>query len=103
MINRKFKPVIFFAAIAAVGVVVMLLWNAIIPSIIGWGSLSYLQAVGLIILTRILFGGFGSVKEKFGKHSEHFRNRERLQKMSKAERKEYIREYMSNAEGNGQE
>ena len=37
----------------------MLLWNAILPEVIAAKKLSYLQAVGLLALCRILFGGFG--------------------------------------------
>jgi hypothetical protein len=35
----------------------MLLWNAVMPNIIGANSISYLQAAGLLALCRILFGG----------------------------------------------
>lgn len=44
--------------IAVLSYVVMLLWNAIMPHLIdGAHTLSYLQAVGLLILSKILFGG----------------------------------------------
>jgi len=52
-------PLIGLAFVAAGGFAVMLLWNAILPSIIsGVGALTYLKAVGLLILCRILAGGF---------------------------------------------
>jgi hypothetical protein len=38
---------------------VMGLWNALMPAIFGLKSISYLQALGLLILSKILFGGFG--------------------------------------------
>lgn len=41
------------------GGVVMYLWNAILPSAAHFGTLTYWQAVGLLILCRILFGNFG--------------------------------------------
>ena len=44
--------------IAVIGLVVMGLWNALIPPIFGWHSIGYWQALGLIILSKILFGGF---------------------------------------------
>ncbi len=50
---------IALAALLAVGV--MLLWNAIIPSVVGWGALTYLQSVGLLLLSRILMGRIGSM------------------------------------------
>ena len=55
---------IFFgiAAIAGVfllGFVVMHLWNWLIPSIFaGASAITYVQAFGILILSRILFGGW---------------------------------------------
>lgn len=46
-------------AVAALGGLVMLLWNAVIPTAFaGARSIEYLQALGLLVLSRILFGGF---------------------------------------------
>jgi hypothetical protein len=44
-------------AIAAAGWVVMALWNWLIPPIVGWRALTFLQALGLLLLSRLLFGG----------------------------------------------
>jgi len=41
------------------GVAVMLLWNALLPSIFALPQIGYLQAVGLLVLVRLLFGGIG--------------------------------------------
>ena len=41
------------------GAVVMLLWNAILPQLLAVNRIAYWQAVGLLLLCRILFGGFG--------------------------------------------
>ena len=38
---------------------VKLLWNWLVPEIFGWRAISFWQAVGLLALCRILFGGFG--------------------------------------------
>lgn len=51
-------PFIAIAAIAVFGFVVMALWNAILPGLTGWGFLTYPKAVGLLVLSKILFGGF---------------------------------------------
>ena len=40
-----------------VGFVVMLLWNAILPDILNAKPLNIWQAIGLLILSKILFGG----------------------------------------------
>ena len=41
------------------GVVVMLLWNWLGPSMFGLRQVTFWQAIGLVALCRILFGGFG--------------------------------------------
>ncbi len=55
----------FFGAIAmillaiAFGWVVMWLWNALIPQLFGGPILNWTQAVGILVLARLLTGGFG--------------------------------------------
>ena len=41
------------------GEVVMHLWNWLLPPLFGWRTLSFWQALGLLALCRILFGGLG--------------------------------------------
>ncbi|MFY0686686.1 MAG: hypothetical protein JXQ90_05955 [Cyclobacteriaceae bacterium] len=61
--------IVFFISIAAG--IVMLLWNALIPDITGWTSITYLQAIGLLVLCKILFsGGNWSKKNRPHKKSE---------------------------------
>ena len=57
------------------GEVVMLLWNWLVPQLIGWRQITFWQAFGILVLCRILFGGWGSHGRK-----EHggFRMRERM-------------------------
>jgi hypothetical protein len=45
--------------IAIGGDVVMHLWNWLLPSLFGWRQINFWQAVGVLALCRILFGGFG--------------------------------------------
>jgi hypothetical protein len=46
-------------AAATLGAVVMLLWNAIVPVLFTTAHpIDYPQALGLLVLCRILFGGF---------------------------------------------
>ena len=47
------------AFIAIGGEVVRLLWNWLVPPLIGWRPITFWQAVGLLALCRILFGGSG--------------------------------------------
>jgi len=46
-----------FAALG--GYVVMRLWNWLTPAIFGWHVITFWQALGLLVLVRILFGGLG--------------------------------------------
>ncbi len=61
----KIAGIIIFGAIAITcfailfGFVVMWLWNWLMPDIFGLTTISYWQAVGLFILAKIIFGGFG--------------------------------------------
>jgi hypothetical protein len=41
------------------GIVVKLLWNALMPAIFGLGTITYWQAVGIVVLARLVFGSFG--------------------------------------------
>ncbi|HAA10708.1 MAG TPA: hypothetical protein DCE41_03045, partial [Cytophagales bacterium] len=52
---------LLFMAVALVGfsVVVMLLWNAVLPAVLGVAEITWLQALGLLALSRIFFGSWG--------------------------------------------
>jgi hypothetical protein len=41
------------------GIIVQLLWNWLLPPLFNFPQLSFWQALGLLALCRILFGGFG--------------------------------------------
>ena len=40
------------------GLLVQALWNGVVPDVLGVRPLTYWQAVGLLILSRLLVGGF---------------------------------------------
>ena len=56
---------IVLGAIAIVGIailfgyIIMSLWNWLMPDLFGLTTITYWQAVGLFILAKIIFGGFG--------------------------------------------
>lgn len=63
--GRGFHPlkIVFFLLVMAgfalaLGGIVMWLWNKILPPVTGVAPLTYWQAVGLFVLSRILFGTF---------------------------------------------
>jgi hypothetical protein len=60
-VKRNFRlmmPVLFIAGGLLMGGVVMLLWNAILVPVLHVGALTFWQGLGLLVLSRILFGGF---------------------------------------------
>jgi hypothetical protein len=75
------------AAATAVGLAVMSLWNWLAPELFGARPIGFVQAVGLLLLCRILFGG---LRGGFGGH-RHWRARmaERLEKMTPEERERF--------------
>lgn len=58
--KRKFWliPLGMIAFGALTGLVIMSLWNWIMPAVFGLGMITIWQALGMFILGRLLFGGF---------------------------------------------
>ena len=52
-------PLALVAFVTLGGLIVQALWNWLLPPLFGWKTLTFLQALGLLALSRILFGGFG--------------------------------------------
>lgn len=46
---------LWFALFSAV---MMALWNRLVPEIFGWHRITFWQALGLFLLSKIIFGGF---------------------------------------------
>jgi hypothetical protein len=57
-VRRLFIGVAGILAMTLFGFIVMGLWNWIVPPVIGWKALTFWQALGLLVLSRILLGGF---------------------------------------------
>ena len=56
------SPLILLAFVLFVtlgGVIVRQLWNWLLPPLFGWHPVTFWQALGLLALCRILFGGLG--------------------------------------------
>jgi hypothetical protein len=70
-----FFAIAFVAFIAAVVWVVMSLWNLILPEVTGVKPVSYWQAAGILLLSKILFSGFNGGGRK---HSWKKRSRDKL-------------------------
>jgi hypothetical protein len=87
-IARGLKIAVFVAlAIAVVSFVVMSLWNWLMPALFGWQPVSFWQALGLLVLSRILFGGLRG-RPGYGMHWRR-RMAERWEQMSPEEREKF--------------
>jgi hypothetical protein len=73
-------------AVGVFGFGVMWLWNAVMPPLTGWHTLGFWQAVALLVLCRILFGGLHG--RGGGWHWRH-RIREKMEQMSPEERERF--------------
>jgi hypothetical protein len=101
MMNRNFnrgRKFMFFIPVAvliafALGYVVMFLWNSILPEVAHVGKLNYWQALGLLVLCRLLFGNFrhGGPGGGFGRKGRGMR--EKWQNMNEEERARFREEY----------
>ena len=90
------KKWIFLAPLAILGIllfvaiggeVVLQLWNWLLPPLFGWRQITFWQAVGILALCRILFGGLG----RHGFYRSNYRGRmaERWAHMTPEERERF--------------
>ena len=87
-IFKAAKIVLLVLMVAAVVArVVMSLWNWLMPALFGLHVIGFWQALGLVVLSKILFGGFRGPR---GPHM-HWRSRmmERWEKMTPEEREKF--------------
>ncbi len=61
-----FFPIAAAAFLSLISLVVMQLWNHLLPDIFHVGAITFWQAMGLFILSKILFG-FGKGGGRFGR------------------------------------
>jgi len=66
--------------------IVMLLWNGLIPELFKGPVISFPQALGLLVLSKILFHGFGWRKNHWRHHDWRKRMQERMNAMTPEER-----------------
>jgi hypothetical protein len=88
-VARILKFVLFaLLGVVVFGFIVMRLWNWLMPPLFGWHLLTFWQALGLLVLSKILFGGF---RGRPGWGGMHYRRRmmERWEKMTPEEREKF--------------
>jgi hypothetical protein len=89
-----FKIPLIAGIIFLVVFIIMLLWNAIVPDLFHGPVISYWQAAGLLLLSKLLFGGFRGRPHRNGWHRERWRRRfeEKLSAMTPEEKEKYFKE-----------
>src|SRR6266853_3898494 len=91
--NRKWKKMIWIAPLAIIaipvfiaigGEIVLHLWNWLLPPLFGFRQITFWQALAILVLCRILFGGHGW--HRSGRSSYRRRMSERWERMTPEER-----------------
>jgi hypothetical protein len=81
-----FIPPLIIAGITAFGFITMALWNALLPEIFHLPTINFWQALGLLVLSRLLFGGSW---HKGGHPAWKNRLKEKWEKMTPEEREQF--------------
>ncbi len=89
---RVVKFIVFAAvALIVVGFGMMLLWNWLVPELFKGPVITYWQAVGLLLLSHILFRGWGHRRHSYGWRHHRWKQRleEKLAAMTPEEREKF--------------
>jgi hypothetical protein len=85
---KGLKVLVFLGlALGVLGLAVMALWNAVLPGLTGLHTISFAQALGLLVLARLLFGSFRG--RRHGGWFWRHRMRARWEQMSPQERERF--------------
>jgi hypothetical protein len=98
--NRRFRArkiagfvVLGILGIFIFGSVVMLLWNALIPEIFHLGQITFWQALGLLVLAKILFSGFRGGPKAYGSRWKRDALREGWANMTPEQQEKFSQEW----------
>ena len=70
-----FGPLLIAAGVYIFGSLIMLLWNGILPDLFGFVTITFWQALGILVLSKILFGGFSGGHRGNCNSRHHKKNR----------------------------
>ena len=87
-----YAPLFFVGALvfmAIGGGLVLWLWNWLLPPLLGWPAITFWQALGLLALCRILFGGWHSSGRSDWRRRMRERMTERWERMTPEERERF--------------
>jgi hypothetical protein len=99
---KKGLMILFFGIIAVIvfGFVVMGLWNALLPAVLGVKTITFVQALGILLLSKILFGGFGGGGKGWqGSAAWKEKMKQRWDKMTPEERETFKAEWKNRCGG----
>src|ERR1700761_9289809 len=98
--NRRFRArkvvgilMLVIIGILAFGSIVMLLWNALMPAIFHLPLITFWQALGLLLLAKILFSGFRGGPKAYGAKWRMDSLKEKWTTMTPEERERFRQEW----------
>jgi len=93
--------ILLFGALAVTvfGFIVMGLWNAVLVKVLSVKLISFWQALGILLLSKILFGGFGGGRRWRGSHAWKEKMKQRWDKMTPEEREKFKAEWKNRCGG----
>lgn len=89
----------FIAAALLIGFVVMGLWNAILPAVLGVKAITFIQALGILLLSKILFGGFRGGCHDRGGQQWKMKMQEKMGGMTPEEKEKFKAEWKKRCGG----
>ena len=90
----KIVAIVFLAllVLALVSGAVMLLWNNILAQVVAVKIISFWQAMGILVLSKLLFGGFRG-GAGWGRHKWREKMNERWEKMTPEDKENFQQEW----------
>ena len=92
--------IFFIAAVLLFGAIVMGLWNAILPAVLDVKPITFAQTLGILLLSKILFGGFWR-RGWHGRRGQQWRHnmQEKWSNMTPEEREKFKAEWKNRCGG----
>lgn len=100
--NKKHKILMVLKIVACIAILLplfiygtMMLWNWLVPSLFNGPVINFWQTLGLLVLSKIFFSGFGGKKHKNGRCNENskwgwkHRMEEKMSGMSPEEKEQF--------------
>ncbi len=93
-----FIPIAIAAGVTIFSGVVMFLWNGILPAVLGVSTITFWQAMGILVLSKILFGAIKGHHRHSKCNSEGHKWRSKWMNMSPEEKDKMKTEWKNRCE-----